>query len=137
MLIRKKIRVSNFDIGLRFLVTDDFKSACKALQKEGFEDLYSDTPLGLAGYQMVNGFATFFCIVTIDESLIRTLKTMSHEVFHVTQDILEYNEIYFKKKDANEIYAHTYEFLFGEAYVITVNAWNKKYGKKHEEGRTN
>ena len=138
MLIRKKIKVSNFDLGLRFVVTDDFDAACKALLKhEGLEDLHTEAALGLAGYQMVKDTAVFYCVITLDESLILKLKTLVHELHHINQDILEYNGVHFKKKDPNEVYAHTYEFLFGEAYVVTVNAWNKKYKKvKNDKNRT-
>lgn len=130
MISRKKIKEHTFGLGLRYLVVDDFALAVKALTKEGFKELEAElNPCGLAGYEMIEGQATFFCIVTLDKSLIFTLKTMAHELFHITQDILEYNGVNYIPQDANEVYAHTYEYLFGEAYVHTVKAWNKKYGK--------
>lgn len=129
MLVKKKIKVSTFDMGVRFIVTDKFLDAIPVLKREGIDlsDGEEEVTWGQAGYHVVNNQARFYCVVQIEKSLIKTLKTLTHELFHLTQDILEYNGMHFKAEDANEIYARMYEFLFGEAYVITVNAWNKKY----------
>lgn len=53
------------------------------------------------------------------------MNTIAHELFHLTQEILETNRVYFKRKDTNETYAHLQGWLMGETYEFFEKAYNK------------
>lgn len=51
--------------------------------------------------------------------------TVGHELFHLTQEILEDRGEYFKRRDSNESYAYLQGYMLGENY----DYWNTAYKK--------
>lgn len=51
--------------------------------------------------------------------------TVAHELFHLTQEILEQRGIYFVKSAHNEPYTYTNGYLTGEAFEFFEKAFNK------------
>jgi hypothetical protein len=133
MLIKKIISLKSLDANLLVLLTDNVKRAIQSLNRKGFEleenDLNSKA-LGLTGYSYINDNRKFYCIVKIEPSIVETLKIVVHELFHANQDILEFKDIKYKKGDANEAYAYTLDYLFGEVYKEVLKAHNKKYNNE-------
>lgn len=130
MLVEKVIPLESLGSSLLLVLTDDIRKAAKALNKSGYNVEIEETTQGLTSSAIINDATHFYCIITIEESLVETLQTLVHELFHATQDILENKTIKFKKGDANETYAYTLDYMFGVAYPITIKAYNKKWKKK-------
>lgn len=66
---------------------------------------------GLQIEEMINGQNNFVVIIKQNKEIKATLV---HELFHLTQGILEYKGVDFKKGDANEAYAYLIGTLFAK-----------------------
>jgi len=130
MLIKKVIPLESLGSSLLLAITDDIRKAAKTLNKDGYNVELEETTQGLTSSVIIEDTTYFYCLVTIEESLVETLQTVVHELFHATQDILESKHIKFKKGDANETYAYTLDYMFGVAYPIVTKAWLKKWKKQ-------
>jgi len=90
-----------------------WKKVISHLKRKGFDTRgYEDQESGYCGLQTsqyVNGVKKFAIIIKDDKDVGDTLV---HELFHLTQDILEYRGINFVKEDANEAYAYLIGYLF-------------------------
>lgn len=53
------------------------------------------------------------------------INTIGHELFHLTQEILEDRGEFFKRRDANESYAYLQGFILGENYQFFEKGYNK------------
>lgn len=56
--------------------------------------------------------------------------SIAHELFHLTQDILESRDSFFKRRDANEAYAYLQGYLMSENFEFWEKAYNKYKVKK-------
>lgn len=130
MVNRSRIKIKSLGNEFSLLLTDDVTSAVKSLKRSGYdlEITGHDKSVGLTGYCTVKDKTKFYVIVKLLPDLKSTLKILVHELFHVTQDILEYHGVKFRKGDPNESYAYTIDYLFGEAYEKTIQQHNKAYG---------
>lgn len=89
-----------------------WREVIKYLKSKGFDTRsYKgwDYIHGLSISENINSEQHFVVIVKKRKNL---KETIVHELFHLTQDILEYKGIDFKKNDANESYA----YLIGALY---------------------
>lgn len=132
MIIKKIIKITGIDAHVLLLITDNTRKAVESLNKLEYNIDVSDmsiTTQGLSGYSEVDGKIKFYCIVRLDPSLKTTLTILVHELYHTNQDLLEFKGVKYRKADANESYAYTLDYLFGEAYESIVKIHDKKYNK--------
>lgn len=132
MLVKKIIPLNSLDTSVLIYITDDVKKAIRKLNKDGFGISINNihqTTQGLTGYTIIDNKSNFYSVIRIEPSLKETLKLTVHEMYHANQDVLENREVKYKKGDANEIYAYTIDYLFGEVYDLIIKCWNKKYGE--------
>lgn len=132
MLVKKIIPLKSLDTSVLVYLTDDVKVAVRALNKLGFNISINNihrTTQGLTGYSIIDEKTKFYSIIRIEPDLKETLKLTVHEMYHANQDVLENRGVKYKKGDANETYAYTIDYLFGELYDLIVKLHNKKYNK--------
>ncbi len=133
MLVKKIIPLKSLDTSILIYITDNVKTAVKTLNKQGFnislEDLHVSTQ-GLTGYSIINNRTKFYSVIRLEPDIKEMLKLVVHEMYHANQDILENRGVKYKKGDANETYAYTIDYLFGELYELVMKQHNKKYNKK-------
>lgn len=89
-----------------------WREVIKLLKQKGFDTReYKgwDYIHGLQFSDNINSNQHFVVIVKKDKKFRETLV---HELFHLTQDILEYKDVPFVKKGANEPYAYLIGALF-------------------------
>lgn len=119
MIKRITIPLNNLDTSLLLVLTDNVPKASKSLLRLGYGlaglDL-KDTTVGLSVITTYKDQQIFIAIITIKDELEDTLKILVHELFHCTQDILESKDINFKKGAANENFAYTLDYLFGQSF---------------------
>lgn len=130
MVVSKVIPLKSLGSTFTLVITDKIANAIRSLKRKGYEIPYEDpkgTIQGLTGHCVVNNKTKFYVIVKLHENLKDTLKILVHELYHVNQDILEFHDIKYKKGDANETYAYTLDYIFGEAYEHIIKQHRKKY----------
>jgi hypothetical protein len=92
----------------------NWREIIKFLKLKGFNTKeyrgWGESINGLQLSERINGTYNFVVIVKKNKSIKETL---IHELFHLTQDILEYKGVDFIKGDANESYA----YLIGALYI--------------------
>jgi hypothetical protein len=90
--------------------------ANKILNKYKLESNIEKGNAGLAGYEYIEDKnkdkkLLFFVAIKQDNNLNSLRNTITHEVTHLTQDILEQIGIDFKKNSNNECYSYTNAWL--------------------------
>lgn len=98
-----------------FIVFDkNWREIIKFLKSKGFNTKeyksWGDSINGLQVSERINGEQHFLVIIKKNKVIKDTL---IHEVFHLTQDILEYKGVDFVKNGHNEAYA----YLIGALYI--------------------
>jgi hypothetical protein len=92
----------------------NWREIIKFLKLKGFNTKeyrgWGESINGLQLSERINGTYNFVVIVKKNKSIKETL---IHELFHLTQDILEYKGVDFIKGHANESYA----YLIGALYI--------------------
>lgn len=100
------------------LFLNTWDKVIKHLRKKGFDTKeYEnwDNILGLQFSQYINGSKKFVVII---ENTDNIGDTIVHELFHLTQDILEYRGVNFIREDPNEAYAYLIGYLYGQVEKI-------------------
>lgn len=141
MLVKKVISLNSLNANILVILTDSPKKAIRKLLKDGY-DLPNNTRTddkieGLTGYCTINEATKFYSIIRIQENLKEVYKTVVHEMYHATQDILENRGVKYKKGDPNETYAYTQDYLFGELYDFIIKQHNKKYNGRRSKVKIN
>lgn len=67
----------------------------------------------------------FYMYINPKTSINNYMNTVGHELFHLTQEILEDRGEFFKRRDANESYAYLQGYIMGENYDFWCKAYNK------------
>lgn len=91
-----------------------WREVIKHLKEKGFDTKEYRGWNYIHGLQLsenINGEQNFVVVIKKDKKIKETLV---HELFHLTQDILEYKDIDFVKEGANEAYAYLIGALFGK-----------------------
>lgn len=116
----KVFEVAEFDIPLYggkvtfILFSNTWDKVIKYLKGKGFKTKgYKDWGYiqGMQHSENIDGSQRFVVIIKKNENMKDTLV---HELFHLTQDILEYRGVNFIKGDANEAYAYLIGTLFAK-----------------------
>lgn len=104
-------------------------SQLKGLSKRyNIVEVADNSWLGLHNYQYSeklkrNIFYVFISNKNTDKK--KYWNTVSHEILHLTQSILEHKGIYFKKGDPNESYTYLMGYIMGELFEFFEKEYNK------------
>lgn len=88
-------------------------------RKYGIVEHADDTWLGLCNHQYSEKLQRNIFYIIISSANIDKRKywnTITHEMFHLTQEILEHKGIYVYKSKANEPYAYAIGHIMGELF---------------------
>lgn len=126
--MNKQITIQPYD-ALVFVGVGSVTSQLKVLKKKyGIIDYAEDTWLGLCNHQYSDNLDRNVFYIIISSSNTDRKKywnTVSHEISHLVQEILEHKSIFFHKGKANEPYAYLNGYLMGELFEF----FEKEYDK--------
>lgn len=91
-----------------------WREVIKHLKSKGFDTREYKGWHYVHGLQMSENIKSQQHFVVIIKKRKDFKETLVHELFHLTQDILEYKGVDFKKGDANEAYAYLIGALFAK-----------------------
>lgn len=97
-------------------------------RKYGIVEHADDTWLGLCNHQYSEKLQRNIFYIIISNSNIEQKKywnTISHEMSHLVQEILEHKSIFFHRGKANEPYAYLNGYLMGELFEFFEKEYNK------------
>ncbi len=126
--MNKQITIQPYD-ALVFVGVGSVTSQLKVLKRKyGIIDHAEDTWLGLCNHQYSDNLDRNVFYIIISSSNTDRKKywnTVSHEISHLVQEILEHKSIFFHKGKANEPYAYLNGYLMGELFEF----FEKEYDK--------
>lgn len=114
----KLYKVPIYQSEVLFIYYNDYKYVNKVMKKFGFSDTMDINDEGMQGFEdftnpdETKGKRKFFMAVRMDKEDLEN--TLVHETLHLTQDILEYKEIKFRKGSNNEAYTYLQSYLYQE-----------------------
>lgn len=128
----KEVIIPIYDALVVFSIDKTSDSLSKHL-KEKFE--ITEAPVDCSGYVNSKFAPLYDTRIFYMYILPTTIKkdywnSIAHELFHLTQEILESRQTYFKRKDANEAYAYLQGYLMSENFEFWEKAYNKYKVKK-------
>lgn len=97
-------------------------------RKYGIVEHADDTWLGLCNRQysdIINRSVFYIIINKSNKDKKKYWDTIVHEMFHLTQEILEHRGVIFQKGKANEPYAYLNGYLMGELFEFFEKEYNK------------
>jgi len=128
----KEVTIPIYDALVIFSVDKTSESLSKHL-KAKFD--INEHPVDCSGY--VNSkFAplydarVFYMYILPSSTKKDYWNSIAHELFHLTQEILEDRQTYFKRKDPNEAYAYLQGYLMSENHDFWERAYKKFSTKK-------
>jgi len=125
--MQKEILIPIYGCSVFVQVTNDILAANKYLKLHyGISEDLSDCR-GIVFNQIspVYKARIFVMLIQYNENKKEYWDTIGHEMMHLTQDILESRQIYFKRKDSNESYAYIQGHLMADTYDLFDKAYNK------------
>ncbi len=126
--MNKQITIQPYD-ALVFVGVGSVTSQLKVLKRKyGIIDHAEDTWLGLCNHQYSDNLDRNVFYIIISSSNTDRKKywnTVSHEISHLVQEILEHKSIFFHKGKANEPYAYLNGYLMGELFEFFEKEYNK------------
>lgn len=105
------IKVPIYDLTINFILFEKYEDLYEALNKKGFKLKEDKDFFGLTGFAQVSKRTKFYIAVLNDKDRDSTLV---HELFHLTQDILETVGVEFEARGQNESFAYLIEYLYKE-----------------------
>ena len=125
--MQKEVTIPIYDALVILAVDKDVKLFLKSLKDNyGIEEKEINCK-GMVGatYSPTLQTKIFYIYISADTDKKDYLNTIGHELVHITQDVLEARQVYFKRRDANEAYAYLQGYLFAE----NIEFWEKAYKK--------
>lgn len=125
--MQKELLIPIYEATVSISVSNDIKVAIKHLNTlyEIDEELVDAAGLVNNKISKKYGARIHYMLVAYNISKKEYMNTIAHELMHLTQDILEKKQIYFKRGDANEAYAYLQGWLMAESYEFFEKAYNK------------
>jgi len=128
--MHKELVIPIYDSLIFIKVTNNMLSVNKYLKsKYGITEDLSDCR-GIVFNQISPKYETrlFVMLIKFDSNWKEYWNTIGHELMHLTQDILESRQIFFKKKDPNEAYAYLQGHIMSDSLDLFEKAY-KKFNK--------
>ena len=113
--IVKKYVAPVYDCYITLIVYDDYKKCNSALKRKGFTSKVDEADGGACHSEIINQGTQYYLVLKVKDNNDLG-NTLIHELFHLTQNILEDRSIIFKKGDANEPYAYLIGCLYELMY---------------------
>ena len=117
--MNKELIVQPYD-ALVFAGVGSISSQLKALKRKyNIIEKADDTWLGLCNHQYSENLQRNIFYIIINHSNVNKKKywnTITHEIFHLVQEILEHKGIYFQRGKANESYTYLMGHIIGELF---------------------
>lgn len=111
----KKFIVPIYDVPVLLIYTDNMINGVKKFESIAKMKLEERSFQGLCGTYDTKFNSVFYVVVVKCKKKEETLGVLVHELFHLTQNILERVGIDFVKEGANESFTYLQEFLFKES----------------------
>jgi len=130
--MHKELIIPIYDCLIFIKVTNNMLSVNKYLKsKYGITEDLSDCR-GIVFNKITPKYDTrlFVMLIKHDSNKQEYWNTIGHELMHLTQDILESRQIYFKKKDSNEAYAYLQGHIMADSLELFEKAYTKFKQKK-------
>ena len=128
--MHKELVIPIYDCSIFIKVTNNMLSVNKYLKsKYGITEDLSDCR-GIVFNQIspIYDARVFVMLIKYEANKQEYWNTIGHELVHLTQDILESKQIYFKKKDPNEAYAYLQGHIMADSLELFEKAY-KKFNK--------
>ncbi len=125
--MHKEIIIPIYDAKVVLFVKATTEECVKSL-KELYgieEEVFECKGFVNSNYSKIIKRKIFYIYIKSTKNISEYMDTISHELFHLTQEILEDRGEYFKKKTANESYAYLQGYLMGQNFDF----WNKAFNK--------